>query len=54
MKYGIFEKKEMEKKELDSLGLSQISSQKKLAVKNMLKNSWILWFFLLLLVIPNI
>ncbi len=28
-----------QKKELDSLGLSQISSQKKLAVKNMLKNS---------------
>ena len=38
MKYGVFEKKEMEKKELESLGPSHNSSQK-LVMKNMLKNS---------------
>ena len=43
MKYGVFEKKEMEKKELESLGPSHNSSQK-LVMKNMLKNSWILLF----------
>ena len=48
MKYGVFEKKEMEKKELESLGPSHISSQKKLVVKNMLKNSWIQSFYFLL------
>ena len=39
MKYGVFEKKEMEKKESESLGPSHNSSQKKLVMKNILKNS---------------